>query len=55
MSTGPTSPDGRHQWDGEEWVPIPPPPRSALDRLHGWFLVLVVVLVVIAVLGWLVL
>lgn len=26
---GPVSPDGKWQWDGQQWKPIPPPPGPA--------------------------
>lgn len=54
MNTGPISKDGRHQWDGEKWVAIPPPPMSGTDKAHDAFQIFLVVLIVVAVLAVLV-
>lgn len=47
---GPVSPDGRHQWDGVEWVPIPAPPVKRME-LHDYFQVFCIVLLVVIVFG----
>ena len=47
-SQGPLSPDGRHQWNGADWVPIPKPP---MDWWHMFCMVLLAVLLVIAALA----
>ncbi len=48
------SPDGKHQWDGTQWVAIPAPPKSGVDKAHSAFqvgLVVLVVLFLLALLG----
>lgn len=47
--SGPISPDGRNQWNGEEWVAIPPPPKAKMTA-HNYFQVALVFLAVIVVL-----
>ena len=48
---GQLSPDGRHEWTGEEWREIPPPPKSRMDVAHGYFQVLLVFVLVIVVMA----
>lgn len=48
--TGPLSPDGRSEWNGSEWIPIPPPPKPK-RRFEDWFRIACVVLIVLFVLG----
>lgn len=48
MTQGPLSQDGRHQWNGTEWVPIPKPP---VDVWQVFVIGLAVVVVIVAVLG----
>lgn len=48
--SGPLSPDGRHQWNGDAWVPVSKPPMS----LHQWFQIGLVVFLVVVVLAALV-
>lgn len=49
---GPISPDGRNQWNGSEWVPIPPPPKAKLTA-HNYFQIALIFLVVIVAMGML--
>lgn len=45
------SPDGKHQWDGTQWTPVPAPPKSGANKAHAAFQVFLVVLVVVVVLA----
>lgn len=53
MTDGPLSPDGRSQWDGTEWRPIPEAPKQKLTA-HNYFQIALIVLAVVVVLGLLV-
>ena len=48
--SGPISPDGRHQWDGEKWNPIPPPPKAKMTT-HNYFQIALIVLVAFVVIA----
>lgn len=50
--TGPISKDGRSQWDGQAWQPIPSPPKAKLTA-HNYFQMALIAFVVVVVLGWL--
>jgi hypothetical protein len=50
--TGQISPDGRSQWDGEQWQAIPPPPKARLTA-HNYFQITLIALTVVVVLAWL--
>lgn len=50
--SGPISPDGRSQWNGAEWVPIPAPPKAKLTA-HNYFQIALIAAAVFVVLAWL--
>jgi hypothetical protein len=43
MTRGPLSPDGRHQWDGDDWVPLPNRTRTLQAKFQVVFVTLVVI------------
>lgn len=54
MTNGPLSPDGRSQWNGTDWVPVPPSPRSKMRRedyarMLAWIVLTVIVLTILVV------
>jgi hypothetical protein len=52
MTQGPLSPDGRHQWDGAQWVPIPKPPMDWWQLFCSVLLAVVVVVAVLALIAF---
>lgn len=49
-TSGPISRDGRHQWNGSEWVPIPPPPIKKMGA-HDYFQLFAYTVIALVVIG----
>jgi hypothetical protein len=51
MNDGPISPDGRSQWNGTEWVAIPPPPKRKGSDAYAVFIAIALVIAIFVIIG----